>query len=650
MNYRSEIDGLRALAVLIVVLFHAGLPLHGGYVGVDVFFVISGYLITYLIFKDIQEDKFSFRVFYERRARRILPALFVMVFACIYFAWIWLTPKELLSFADSLIAIPLYISNIVFWLQVDYFDVAAESKPLIHTWSLAVEEQFYLVFPLFFLLAWRFQKQNILKIVLFIFACSFGLSVWGASAFPTTAYFLPHTRGWELLIGTLCALWVSRNSGFVLPKWLDAVGIALILSSAIFYNTSTPFPSYYALVPTLGSALVILACRPGSLAYPLLTFKPLVFVGLISYSLYLWHQPLLAFARHRISDDLGFLTTSSLIAGSFLLAWISWRWVERPFRRGNSISTPVLWASVLSVSLILISVGYALKIDKGHEGRRTANGQSFKQLQSRIRTNRGLHTLCSKGFNERPECRSSSNVDTLIWGDSFAMHVVPALSVNLGGSGVAQQTKTSCAPLIGLAQWPKSWSKSDVEACIEHNDSVLDWVKSQPKIDVVILASNWAVLFQQLRDRELVEQKNTNGELALNNLLKLAEKIREMGKHPILVDRTPGSGANMGRCVLNAVRFGLSSKKCDFALSDNSKAKYSKRLLSLQSELPIFSYEPWVCPNERCLTSIDKKIIYRDGGHLSVEGAQWLGLKANLLQRLRSTAKSHPKERVDQQL
>lgn len=263
MQYRREIDGLRALAVLPVILFHAGFEtFSGGFVGVDVFFVISGYLITTIILGELEQGKFSIVNFYERRARRILPALFLVMLVSIPFAWILLSPAELTSFSKSLIAVPLFVSNFFFWRDGGYFETAAELKPLLHTWSLAVEEQYYVLFPLFLMLFWKLGKRWILLTLTLVFCSSLAIAQWAAYARPDVAFYLLPTRGWELLIGAFAAMYLSKSYRIEFGKAASEVGgwlgVVLILFPVFSYSKATPFPGLYALVPTLGTVLIIL--------------------------------------------------------------------------------------------------------------------------------------------------------------------------------------------------------------------------------------------------------------------------------------------------------------------------------------------------------------------------------------------------------
>ena len=366
MKYRAEIDGLRALAVLPVILFHAGFEwFSGGFVGVDVFFVISGYLITTIIISEMAEGKFSIINFYERRARRILPALFFVMAICIPFAWMWLTPLHLKDFGQSLVAVSTFSSNILFWQESGYFDTAAELKPLLHTWSLAVEEQYYILFPVFLMLTWRLGIKWILFILLIVFFTSLGIAQWGAFYSPSATFFLLPTRGWELLIGVFVAFYLKYNihlNSHILNQVLSLFGFGMIVYSIIAFDKETPFPSLYTLIPTIGTGLLILCAVPKTLIHKLLSLKFIVGIGLVSFSAYLWHQPLLVFARHRLLGDVSEFILFALCVVSLLMAWFSWKFVEAPFRNKDIFKRKSIFYSSALMSMIFCALGLFLHV------------------------------------------------------------------------------------------------------------------------------------------------------------------------------------------------------------------------------------------------------------------------------------------------
>lgn len=337
MTYRPEIDGLRAIAVLAVIFAHAGFDaLKGGFIGVDVFFVLSGYLIGSIILRDLEGGTFSFRHFYARRARRILPALIVVLIAAWLPAWLLMTHSEMLDFAPSVLASLLFVSNVYFWDLTGYFSPASETLPLLHTWSLSIEEQYYLLFPLIGFVTFKLLGRTAFFLMAFsLAALSLALAEWGVANKPDVNYFFTFSRVWEILAGTLC-VWAEKRWS---PKGIDAFGLAglgAIAASILIYDATIPFPSLYALLPVVGTMAVLLFARAGTLCAKALSLRGMTAIGLVSYSAYLWHQPVFAYAR---IGGLG--TTDGWIAipliGLILgLSWASWRFVEVPFRKGRS--------------------------------------------------------------------------------------------------------------------------------------------------------------------------------------------------------------------------------------------------------------------------------------------------------------------------
>ncbi|MDC1246918.1 acyltransferase [Amylibacter sp.] len=359
MKYRPEIDGLRALAVVPVILFHAGFELFsGGFIGVDVFFVISGYLITTILIEDIENKRFNLLNFYERRARRILPALFFVMLVCIPFAWMWMLPDPLENFGQSLVAATLSANNILLYLTSGYWDLASEFKPLLHTWSLGVEEQYYVIFPLLLLLTWRFGKGIVLLSIIVITSVSLALSEWLSRENSEAAFFLIHTRAWELLAGSICAFFVQRR-GVQKNNPLALLGLAAIIFVIFFYDETTPFPSAYTLVPVLGVVLLVLYADNKTLAAKFLSTKGFVGIGLVSYSAYLWHQPLFAFSKIHQKTEPSLLLNAVLIFATFLLSYASWKYIEKPFRNKSMINAQVFLLIIAISALGLLGFGYS---------------------------------------------------------------------------------------------------------------------------------------------------------------------------------------------------------------------------------------------------------------------------------------------------
>lgn len=372
MKYRPEIDGLRAVAVIPVILFHAGFSaFSGGFVGVDIFFVISGYLITTILLNEMREGRFSIVNFYEKRARRILPVLFLVMLVSIPFSWFLLVPEDMKDFSESLVAVMTFSSNIFFWQEeFSYWDTASELKPLLHTWTLAVDEQYYLLFPVFLILMWRYKKRWMFLTLLLVTISSFFISQWGAYHAPSTAFYWLPMRIWEIAIGAFISVYLlyikptrQRQLNKVVHEMLGWAGLLMIGYSMAVFDEYTPFPSAYTLIPTIGTVLIILFSSPQTMVGRLLSIKPLVAIGLISYSAYLWHQPFFAFSRYLVFPEpsaWGFFVLTVL---TLLLAYLSWRFVEIPFRNRKLLGRKNIFTFSLIGSLSFIgfgSVGYFL--------------------------------------------------------------------------------------------------------------------------------------------------------------------------------------------------------------------------------------------------------------------------------------------------
>ena len=368
MKYRAEIDGLRAWAVLPVILFHAGFDLFkGGYVGVDIFFVISGYLITTILVEDIEKERFSIAHFYERRARRILPALTLVILACVPAAWALMLPGQLDDFAQSIVAASLFVSNILFWMEADYFDTAVEEKPLLHTWSLAVEEQYYVFFPIFLFLAWRFGRNRVFWMIAVSAFASLLLSEYLSRTDSATNFYLAPSRVWELFAGSLAAFSV-RKHGVRANDFLAMLGLLMVAASIFLFDSETPFPSFYALLPIVGVVLLVMFAHQETWAARILSNKAFVWVGLISYSAYLWHQPLFAFARIVSVEELSVAVALGLSGLSLALAWVSWKFIEAPFRDRNFMTRNQVLAVSAATIVATVALGGVLYLASGKIG------------------------------------------------------------------------------------------------------------------------------------------------------------------------------------------------------------------------------------------------------------------------------------------
>ncbi len=371
LEYRADVDGLRAVAVLSVLLFH-GFPslVPGGFVGVDIFFVISGFLITGIILKGLRGGKFSYREFYARRIGRIFPSLLLVLVVCLTVGWFVLFPDEYRQLAKHIVAGTLFMSNLLLWHQAGYFDTAARSKPLLHLWSLGIEEQFYIAWPLLLALLWRWTKR-ISVFIAFVAASSFFLNIWLISRWPSLTFYFPITRVWELLIGSLLAWFMVEKGGIrskLATESLAVVGILLIVVSLFFAKEGGDFPGWFAVLPTIGTAMAIAGGPQAWMNRSFLSLPLLVSIGLISYPLYLWHWPLLVYLKLIIDSD-AVVSPSRLIvfkAGVLLasvgLAWVTWRFWEGPLRKSTRV-TGSRTVKILVATMCLITCAAALALN-----------------------------------------------------------------------------------------------------------------------------------------------------------------------------------------------------------------------------------------------------------------------------------------------
>ena len=366
MKYRKEIDGLRAIAVLPVIFFHAGFEVFsGGFVGVDIFFTISGYLIASIIIEDIENKKFSLLNFYEKRARRIIPALYFVLFLVCIFATIIMLPSQLKDFGQSLLATIAFLSNVYFYIKTDYWAQSSEFLPLLHTWSLGVEEQFYFIFPIILCIFWRCGKRSIFLILTAIILISLIFSEWCWRNNANANFYLVHTRAWELLLGSISAL-IIKKIGVKNNNFLSFLGLVAILFAIFYYDRTTPFPSLYALVPVIGVMLLIIFSNKETVVAEILSIGPLVMIGLISYSAYLWHQPILALYRvYKFNDDISIFAKLVIMILTFAMAFFSYRYIERPFRREGGISRKFLLLFSLIPLLIFCLYGILMHASEG---------------------------------------------------------------------------------------------------------------------------------------------------------------------------------------------------------------------------------------------------------------------------------------------
>jgi peptidoglycan/LPS O-acetylase OafA/YrhL len=645
LKYRAEIDGLRALAVVPVILFHAGFELFGGgYVGVDVFFVISGYLITTIIIDDLGDGNFSLIRFYERRARRILPALFFVVLACIPMAWIWLLPDDLESFAKSVAAVATFSSNILFWRESGYFAAPAVLMPLLHTWSLAVEEQYYIIYPLMLMLVWPMGRRAMLGLFALLFALSLGLAQWGAFNFPAATFFLLPTRGWELLIGAFAAFYLQRNSITWSASWQNVLGIAgaaMILVSVFVFDETTPFPSLYALLPTVGAVLIILFAVQGTLVNRILAIRPLVGMGLVSYSAYLWHQPLFAFARYRLTTEPSSATMAMLALASFGLAYLTWKYVENPFRSRQLINAPSIFTVAAVCAALFVAAGYFGYVAEGFPSR--ISERSLMAYDVDITTDNNPCNFEDKVPSADDEifnrCYHANNSVYLI-GDSHAMALSKSMREVLAENNInlISLNYIRCLPIPGTSRRPFQ------KGCVVFKDDLVKLIRARPA--PVIISSRWRFNLEGNTydngdgGNEYLGYSGKNyvvgdeGADIFEYTLKQIALISEI-TNLVIIDQIPEAGWNVPETLLKRKWYRNGLERKPLATSYDRYREANGRVIALFEDIgrlknvKVVETAPIVCSDSirKCVNELDGVPLYIDSNHPTPQFARIISEK-----------------------
>ena len=617
--YRPEIDGLRAVAVIPVIFFHAGFnAFGGGSVGVDVFFVISGYLITTIILSELERGEFSLMRFYERRARRILPALFVVMACCIPVAGLWMLPSQYKEFSQSIIAVCFFVSNILFWREEEYFALAAGEKPLLHTWSLAVEEQYYILFPLLLILLWRFGREHaVMSVVLAITVVSLILSEWAWRNAPVANFYLAPTRAWELMAGSICALILRDGrpfNGGTLGNIASLAGLTSILYSILAFNKTTPAPSVYTVVPVIGVCLIILFGSAATATARLLALKPFVGIGLVSYGAYLWHQPLFALAKLRSSLPPSTEYMMLLTALCFPLAFITWQIIERPFRSNVLFSNTTLWGSSCIALTSFILVGAAGYLTNGFYQLRFNDAQRAvleTALASPLREK--CHARDDNYLKPSEACELNSTGSTwAVFGNSHAVELAFALGkqLKLRNTGVRQFTYgAGCPPSYGRLN-------ENRDGCASWTNEAVEFIAADKIIDTVVVSYR---MQDHLVDRTVAAASWE--EKRWKSYLEIVEKFVQAGKTTIVVLQAPLLPKPVDYYVMREKRNFEFLVGVDRALWEKSADFIFHRLNQLTKEAIIVQPADLFCNSRSCAAVKDGKALYFDDDHMSVYGA-----------------------------
>jgi len=608
LTYRRDIDGLRAVAVLAVVGYHAfPASVRGGFVGVDVFFVISGFLITSILLEEAHDGRFSIPNFYKRRIRRIFPALLVVMATVLFAGWFLLLPREFETIGKNILASAFFAANLVLMRGVGYFEPSEDLNPLLHLWSLGVEEQFYIFWPMLIFLGVRF-KLSPMRSIATIALVSFAFNLWQTGQHPTANFYDPISRFWELLLGA--GLAHSRLTGFRLSvissQIASVVGSLLIGVAVLVVRDTFDFPGWWALLPTLGSALVILAGEGAVVNRTFLSCRPAVFVGLISYPLYLWHWPLFAFARLIVAPST--ILTSVLVVAAFLLSVATYYFVELPLRRtrspraigclvAGSLATAVVgaigWSAILPTRAVIFD---GPEID---EVARAQNDSDRVENVDLVKP--GQHT-------------------TIFIGDSYMQQYYPRIERLARDSqrGVLLRTLPGCAPIQGV-------DRISIHCSTFVNDAFAR--ASKPDVDRVVIAASWFGFLNRrdyyaLGDSARGPLSVLQTDLAFQRLASTLGRLRASGKRVAIVlshpsDKESGPEARIARSGMSWRV--LPPHKIDLAQFQTATAAAQNRvrLLALESGAELIDPSNYLCSAGKCATTSPSGVpYYSDGTHL----------------------------------
>lgn len=627
-DYRPDIDGLRAIAVLAVVIFHAFPSLvHGGFVGVDIFFVISGFLISKHIWEELGTGSFSIRTFYARRVRRIFPALGVVLLACLLMGWVVLTPSEYEQLGKHVVAGAAFISNLIFWKEAGYFDNAADTKPLLHLWSLGIEEQFYIVWPLFLAFFWRYSR-HFGWALLAILAISLAYSAAVVRHDAVADFYSPLTRFWELALGAGLAYMAAHKAAVsaTIRSLVSLIGLSLILAAVFFLDPGFAFPGAWALMPTLGAACLIYAGEDVWLNRQVLSHRLLVWVGLISYPLYLWHWPLLSFVRIMESGTPSVEVRFWLVAASFILAWLTYKFLECPVRARPRSRNIVL---MLCLTMFLLgAVGLIVKKLDGFKSRQFSmlNGESGTMVLGADR-GRLLHECgiaepqksnfqyCLSGGQEQPRYA--------LLGDSKGEALF---------YGLVRESKPDMQwMMIGTVAPPELEDASDDRQHLK-NRLALQTVVANPSVKVVALTVALRGIFPLNEDTGFIAADAIPSAGKIATYSRTIQQLEQAGKRVVFVIDNPTfpdptsciSGGATSNSFLNRFLRRKENPRCTISYSDHlagtqAYRQFIGKLKRLHPDLTIYDPTPLLCdiPNNVCTITQNGKFLYSYGDHIS---------------------------------
>ena len=621
LSYRRDIDGLRAVAVSSVLLFHAFPDLMpGGFIGVDIFFVISGFLISSILLQSLQQGTFSFAQFYARRIKRIFPALFLVLSASAALGWFVLFPDELKLVAKHVMGGALFVSNFQFWSEVGYFDTAAETKPLLHLWSLGIEEQFYIFWPVLLLAAWRW-RTNLLAMTAILALASFAINLGGVEHHASATFYSPASRVWELLAGAALAVLALRSgqalplTRYARPDLLAAGGFVLIIAALALITRDAQFPGWRALLPVLGAAMIIGAGPSAWLNRVLLSNRLMVGVGLISYPLYLWHWPLLSFAQIVESATPPAMVRAAALALAVVLATLTYYLVERPLRHGRMRCVVALLCTLMTVlALAALALFWC-----GGAPRRAAVVQNKANQQALVLVEDVANAAACKqryGFDTLYEycllARVNQDPTVALVGDSHAFHVAAGLTRHYTSQGENLLMLGTRIPFWQLPFEPGDHYQAATQ-------QMLDLALTTPSIKTVLFAT--AIRFHSSNPVVIAAARET------------LRRFTAAGKRVILIDDVPLLTFDPRACIpRGAVASSSTRTPCAITRAefDKGQGEHPAIVAQLMRQFPtveLFETAPHLCDTKYCHAMIDGRLMYRDPGHLTYDGDLYIGAK-----------------------
>ncbi len=621
-KYRPDIDGLRAVAVLAVVFYHFEIPgFRGGYVGVDIFFVISGYLITSLILEEISQQKFSILRFYDRRIRRILPALFFVLIVTLIAGFFILLPKDLETLGKSIVSVSVFASNFFFMRQSGYFDPDVSEFTLLHTWSLSVEEQFYVVWPILLMLLYRVQKSWVpIALLLGILMISLLIGEWllHIDSEWDFFYFTP-VRIWELVLGAILSVnLIQRNFNSTVKHMMSLSGFIMIVYAIFYFSRETKFPGINALIPCFGVALIIYSeARESTLIGRMLSIRPIVFLGLISYSLYLWHWPIMSYLNYYIVDGINSFETGLVICFCIVLSAFTWKFIEQPFRRrsGNLIASNVVILRGLALTGMLFGVGMLVYFQGGYPQRLSDN--ALKPITNNLSLHPFAHRCISNFTSKKPvdDCLfGAPSIDgsyqAVLWGDSHASHYMPVFKklAEKNNWTIRQVSMYGCSP--HLFTTPKS---EKYKTCPEFNQNVLNDVISKENIKLVIFAGRWTDYPDEYK-------------LIVNTI----SKLKDSNKKILILGQVPEADFNPAKCLAMSIWHGWSERACDISMESQvsktfqNQNEYFRNLSEQDATIQVFLPEKYLCDDKYCVIENGGISFYKDNNHFHQLGSSYL--------------------------